>query len=141
VPKVDKLTAKTILNSVSQAIDKGYLESCHDCSEGGLAVAIAEMSIGGNLGAKIFLEEVPKDKNMLDYEVLFSESASRFIVEVNKSKQKEFEQSLGDLPFGLIGCVSDKTSLIVYDKDCKEIINSQVEDLRGAWMKIFDEFR
>ncbi|MCF7908886.1 MAG: phosphoribosylformylglycinamidine synthase subunit PurL [Candidatus Omnitrophica bacterium] len=141
VPKVDKACAKSIFERLSQAMEKGLVESCHDCSEGGLAVAISEMCIGADLGANVFLEEVPKLSSMLDYELLFSESASRFVVEVNKVNQNEFERALVDSPFGLIGCVSDKKKLIVYSKDCKEVINQPVETLRDCWMRTFSEFR
>ncbi|MBU2044759.1 MAG: phosphoribosylformylglycinamidine synthase subunit PurL [Candidatus Omnitrophica bacterium] len=141
VPKVDKKIARDIFKQLSQAIEGGLTESCHDCSEGGLAVSVSEMCIGGDLGANIFLAEVPKAENMFDYEILFSESPTRFIVEVKKENQKAFESALAGLPLGLIGCVCDEKKLVIYNHQQKEVVNSQVEDLRRSWMATFGEFR
>jgi len=141
VPKINRDKAKKTFDSLSLAIEQRLVESCHDPSEGGLAVCLAEMCIGSDLGADIFLEEIPKLKDILDYEVLFSESASRFVVEVKKENQKQFEQVLSGLDFGLIGCVCDRSRLVVYNKDNKEIINSQIAELRDSWMGTFAEFR
>ena len=58
------------------------LTACHDCSDGGLAVALAEMCIGGRLGADIDLDAVPALESMSRFELLYSESASRLIVSV-----------------------------------------------------------
>ena len=141
VPKVDKSNAKDIFEHLSKAIEKGLVISCHDLSEGGLAVAISEMCIGSRLGANIFLAEVPGGKDLLNYEILFSESPSRFLVEVTKDKQKDFEKALGKIPFGLVGCVYDQSRLTVYDKDSKEIIDEDIESLKESWLSAFDEFR
>ncbi|MBP7088524.1 MAG: phosphoribosylformylglycinamidine synthase subunit PurL [Candidatus Omnitrophica bacterium] len=141
VPKVDKKRAKKILVQLSAAIQKGLILSCHDCSEGGLAVAISEMCLGSNLGASIFLGEVPKESNMFDYETLFSESPSRFIIEVSKDKKNLLEKSLAGLNYGLIGCVNDTQKLVIYNPKSAEIINLGLPDLRKSWMETFEEYR
>ncbi|MFA5271029.1 MAG: phosphoribosylformylglycinamidine synthase subunit PurL [Candidatus Omnitrophota bacterium] len=141
VPKVDKTMAKKIFEKLSTAINKELVLSCHDLSEGGFAVAIAEMCIGSNLGANIFLHDVPKDNDMLNYEVLFSESPTRFIVEIANDKKEKFEKELKGLPFGLIGCVSQDEKLVVYANESEEIINLSLSDLKESWTKTFSEFR
>ncbi|MDD5429827.1 MAG: phosphoribosylformylglycinamidine synthase subunit PurL, partial [Candidatus Omnitrophica bacterium] len=141
LPEVDRNRAKDTFSNLSRVIAKGLVESCHDCSEGGLAVSIAEMCIGADLGVNIFLGEVPGPEGMLDYEVLFSESASRFIVEVKKENQKEFEACLKGLEFGLIGCVCGEKKLVIYSQTNKQVIDTTIAELRGSWMKTFDEFR
>jgi phosphoribosylformylglycinamidine synthase len=141
VPKVDRKIAKSVFDCLSRAINKKLAISCHDLSEGGLAVAIAEMCINSGLGAGIFLEEVSRENNMFDYEVLFSESPTRFIAEVEKKKKNKFEKELKGLPLGLIGCVSKDKKLVIFGKDCKEIINLSLEELRKPWMDTFCEFR
>jgi phosphoribosylformylglycinamidine (FGAM) synthase-like enzyme len=78
---------------------------------------------------------------MLDYEILFSESPTRFIVEVEKDKKEAFEKELKDIPIGLIGCVSENKKLIIYNKDCKEIVNLDIEILEKSWLSTFREFR
>ena len=142
VPKVDKEIAKKIFETISKAIDKGLIKACHDCSEGGLAVAVSEMAIGADKGANIFLAQVPQSPGgMLTYEVLFSESPSRFIVEVAKDKKDVFQAHLGNIPFGLIGCISKDKNVVIFDKDCKEVINTGIKDLENSWLSTFGEFR
>jgi len=136
VPKVYKDYAKKIMQALSKATNKGLVSSAHDCSEGGIAVTLAEMAFSGGLGAEIFLAEVPcsfKDKRY-DY-ILFSESNSRFIVEVRKEKQKEFEKIFKGLPLGLIGCVSKDKYLKVYGLDCKILVDEDIWDLKESWQK------
>jgi phosphoribosylformylglycinamidine synthase len=140
VPKVEK-NAREIFTKLSQAVARGLIESCHDCSEGGLSVAISEMCIGGSLGANIFVEEIPKKVDMLNYEILFSESPSRFIVEVSKEKKDDFERQMSGLPLGLIGCISKDERVVFYGKDHQPIINIGLKDLKEAWLSGFKEFR
>ena len=87
VPRVDPQQAKKIMEALSAAMDKGLVRACHDCSEGGLGVAVAEMAFAGGLGATIYLKSVPRTGPIYrnDY-VLFSESNSRFLVEVAPAK-------------------------------------------------------
>jgi len=92
VPKVDIQREKITLSSVSEIIKKGVITAAHDCSKGGLAIAIAEMAINGSLGAEIDLEEIPAQNLRLD-DLLFSESHGRFILttdEKNLDKVLQF---------------------------------------------------
>jgi len=141
VPKVDKTQSLKTFQTVSSAIDKGLVSSCHDLSEGGLSVAISEMCIGSNKGASVFLPEVPQEDNMLDYEILFSESPTRFLVEVAKDKKDVFEKELAGIKLGLIGCVSVDQRLMVHNKHSKVIVNSDIEALRESWKSTFAKFR
>lgn len=141
VPGVDKKTALNIFKGVSRAIDKGLVNSCHDLSEGGLAVAASEMCIGSDLGANVFLEQVPAQAGMLDYEILFSESATRFIISVEKEKKDNFEKIMAGVPWGLIGCVSADKRLVIYKKGNKKIADAAVDSLKQSWLETFDEFR
>jgi phosphoribosylformylglycinamidine synthase len=75
----------------------GHVRACHDLSEGGLAVALAEMAFAGGLGARVRLAEVPHDGSAdsrspeADAVLLFSESASRFVIEVPPAKRGPLE--------------------------------------------------
>lgn len=140
VPRVDKRTAKKTLDRVSSVINKGHVSSCHDLSEGGLAVAAAEMCINSGLGADIFLEEVAAKESLRAYEKLFSESATRFLVEVEKKRQRKFERQLKGIAWGLVGCVSAESKLTFYDKGAK-IVDLDIEALERAWLSTFKEFR
>ncbi|MCY7331292.1 MAG: phosphoribosylformylglycinamidine synthase subunit PurL [Pseudanabaena sp. CAN_BIN31] len=74
-----------------QGITQGLVQSAHDCSEGGLAVAIAESSISGKLTAQIQLSQ-PDDLNLI--QVLFGEGASRIVVSVKESDRPAWEAYL-----------------------------------------------
>ncbi|MDD5195214.1 MAG: AIR synthase-related protein, partial [Candidatus Omnitrophica bacterium] len=141
VPKIDKKISKKILEAVSKLVRRQLISSCHDISEGGIAVSVAEMCIGSQLGAQVFLKEAPQEKNMQNFEVLFSESPSRFIVEVEKKNKEKFERLMQNSPFGLIGCVCADKKLTVYGIQGQEIINSEVTELKQAWLDTFKEFR
>src|SRR5262249_46407462 len=60
-PRVDLKLGPRSMAAVHAAIKRGLLASCHDLSEGGLAVALAEMAFSGGFGAEVMLEEVPRD--------------------------------------------------------------------------------
>jgi phosphoribosylformylglycinamidine (FGAM) synthase-like enzyme len=105
---------------------------------------LAEMAFAGGLGMDVFLSEVPykesqkpkaKSKNPRNDFILFSESNSRFIVEVERRHQKRFEAVLKGLPFGLIGCVSAGKEFRVRGLDGKECIKSDIYSLKEAWQK------
>ncbi len=141
VPKVNTAQAKDIFLTLSRAIAHELVVSCHDCSEGGLAVAAAEMCIGSGLGASLFLKEMPCQAGMRDYELLFCESASRFVVEVEQPKKEAFEEGLAGIPLGLIGCVSDKQYLAIYGLSNRPVIDAALKQLTQAWLGTFQEFR
>jgi phosphoribosylformylglycinamidine synthase len=94
------------------------------------------MSFSGELGIELFLSEVPyKSKSARNDFILFSESNSRFIVEVAKKDQLAFEKILKGLPFGLAGCVSKNKTFKVYGLDGKVCINAGIGDLKESWQK------
>ena len=59
VPTVDAVQAKVLMEKLSRATARRLVRACHDCSEGGIGVALAEMAFAGGLGAKIDLKKVP----------------------------------------------------------------------------------
>lgn len=91
VPQVDSESAYKRYRAYHEATKKGLVKACHDLSDGGLAVALAEMAMGGLLGAKIDLQKLEREGNMGVMEILYSESASRFLAEVEPARCKEFE--------------------------------------------------
>ncbi len=136
VPKVHPKKAKALYKALSRASSMGVISAMHDCSEGGLAVAAAEMAFSGGLGMELFLSQVPYiPGEPRDDHVLFSESNSRFIVEVEKRHQKQFERLLKGHPCGLIGCISDKKEFNIFGLDGKTCINASLKDLKEAWQK------
>lgn len=138
VPRVYPALAKQVFNTLSKASSTGLIKAMHDCSEGGIGVAAAEMAFAGGLGMEIFLSEVPiLAQSVRNDFILFSESNSRFIVEVDKKKQKDFEKALNSkgVPFGLIGCISKDNEFTVYGLDGKTCVKSDIKTLKEAWQK------
>src|SRR5256712_4002927 len=80
VPKVNLKKEKILLRSLLRILRSGRVESAHDISKGGLAVALAEMSVQGRKGITIDLDKIPKKTSRMD-NLLFSESSSRFVLE------------------------------------------------------------
>ena len=134
VPKVYAKEAMASFSALSRATEKGLIKSIHDCSDGGLSVALAEMAFSGELGMEIFLSEIPyKSANKNNESVLFSESNSRFVVEVDKRKQKEFEKVLAGRVFGLAGCLTGNNNFKIYGLDGKLCVDADWRKLKQAW--------
>lgn len=102
-----------------------------------MAVAAAEMAFAGELGMELFLKEVPIDRSKIkrNDSILFSESNSRFIVEVKKEHRRDFEGILKGIPCGLVGCVSQNKEFKVNGMDGKICINADIAGLKEAWQK------
>jgi len=135
VPKVYFQESRRTFDALSKASAKGLVKSIHDCSEGGLAVALAEMAFSGGLGMEVFLIEAAHvaPYGISNEILLFSESNSRFVVEVERSKQKEFQKQLKGCPFGLIGCLTDRIDFTIYGLDGNLCVSSDIFKLKEAW--------
>ena len=123
VPGVDIPALKRKMANLLKAMDKRLVLSCHDCSDGGLAVAVAEMCISGQIGAQI-------DLSAMDGELtrkLYSESNSRWIVEVDGKDVTEFMNIMGD-DAELIG-ITKGDSLVIKDNGTE----IPVAEMRKAW--------
>lgn len=92
VPQVDLLSAKERYAVLHEAMKQGLVSACHDLSDGGLAVALAEMALAGRLGATVDLDKVLADGALNPWEILYSESASRLLVTVAPDKVQAFER-------------------------------------------------
>ncbi len=135
VPKVNAKAAVKLYNALSSAIENGLVRSCHDCSDGGLGVALAETAFAGGYGMRIDLRAVPVEGVDRDDFVLFSESQTRFVVTVALAQRELFERALGKNPFSLIGDVTPDTRLEVSGLAGKKIISADIKDLKEAWQK------
>ncbi len=133
VPTVNVEQARRIFTAVHRAINNGLLRACHDLSEGGLAVAAAEMAFAGGLGAKVDVHAMPVGDAGEAAEVrLFSESNSRFLCEVEPEHAAEFEKQLGGVPFVKVGQVEAGSRLLVCD-GAMDLIDADIFELKEAW--------
>ncbi len=135
VPKVRGAKAKRTFKAVTEAIDEGLVKSCHDLSEGGLAVTAAEMAFAGGLGLEIDLKKVPgKDLYRNDF-VLFSESNSRFLIEVAEADRENFEDLMKGKVCALIGKVTKQQKLTIKGLNERLVVDTTLEVLRCSWKK------
>ncbi|MDO5112953.1 MAG: phosphoribosylformylglycinamidine synthase subunit PurL [Planctomycetia bacterium] len=142
VPKVDFATTKATLAGIHRAIQAGAVRACHDLSEGGLAVAAAEMAFAGELGVTLELGKVPyegESKPETDAILLFSESNTRFLCEVAPEKEADFLKALEGVPTAKVGAVNDTDSMVVLGTDGdRVVISADWKALKEAWLKPLD---
>jgi len=118
------------------AINQGILASCHDLSDGGLGVALAESAFSGGLGATISLAALPQDPPLLQDDIaLFSESPGRFLVSVHEKDAPAFETALSGFPYARVGQVDETPRLRVNGLQEKLVIDADIWELKKAWQK------
>jgi phosphoribosylformylglycinamidine synthase len=139
VPRVRPETARSCMTALSRAIAVGLVRSCHDMSEGGLAVAAAEMAFAGGLRARIRLADVPLGEAIPRRDVvLFSESNSRFIAEVSPEQAGSFRAVLSGLPCAEVGVVEAEPCLRFMGSDGLPVLEAPVAELKAAWKRPLD---
>ncbi len=131
VPKIDLDLEKLVQDICLQLADKQLLNSAHDCSDGGLAVAIAETCFSSlnrnSIGAEINLN----DENLDATIQLFSESPSRIVISFAKENLEKVSEIVSDCPFLIIGKVSGNSLTIKVNG--KESISAKVDELENVW--------
>ncbi|MBT7347025.1 phosphoribosylformylglycinamidine synthase subunit PurL [Candidatus Bathyarchaeota archaeon] len=132
VPKLDAETNLKAYHRLLDAMDAGLVRACHDCSEGGLGVAVAEMAFTGGLGVDLDLSNVPVSENMRDDILLFSESNGRLLVEIPVGKITEFETAMEGSAVSCVGVIKSEEKLTV-TKDGKPVFEETLEELMSAW--------
>ena len=138
VPMVNAEKAKALYDSLSGAIRKGLVSSCHDCSDGGLGVALAESAFAGGLGMSIDLALVPSSGIDRDDALLFSESQSRFVVTISPAVKEPFEEMMKGIPMGQVGTVIAEELLKINGIRGNKIIEEDINELKAAWQKPLD---
>ncbi len=136
VPRLHATKARKVYYNLTKAMGEGIVKSCHDLSEGGLAVAAAEMAFAGGYGLELDLQKVPgKDLTRNDF-VLFSESNSRFLIEIAKKDKATFE-GLMKKNCALIGMVTKEEKVLIFGLNGKVVVDAPLETLRRSWKKTF----
>jgi phosphoribosylformylglycinamidine synthase len=138
VPRVNPVEGKKLMSKLSHAISRGLVRACHDCSEGGIGVAAAEMAFAGGYGMNLYMRDVPRSDDVSRNDtVLFSESNSRFMVEVSEESREEFEEIMADTATAVIGEVVDGEEFRVYGLSDDVVVSANISDLKEAWQKTF----
>ncbi|MDR0724043.1 MAG: hypothetical protein LBF23_02535, partial [Endomicrobium sp.] len=133
VPDVYPKESSPIMKSIYKAVNKGLIESCHDASEGGLAVSISEMSFASGYGVNINIDSIKTDDNMSAAEILFSESNGRFIVEVEPKNENKFKKIFKGSNVREVGYVTDNDFVIFESQKEKIKIKEKLINLLNAW--------
>ncbi|MEH1912329.1 phosphoribosylformylglycinamidine synthase subunit PurL [Nostoc sp.] len=135
-PRVDFDLERRVQKVCREGIRNGWVRSAHDSAEGGVAIAIAECCIAGNLGAEIKLEIAPTQLNRLD-EVLFAEGGARILVSVASAQQEIWESYLQEhlgQQWQKLGTVANfETDLGVFTTDNQALIKVSIEDMSDRY--------
>jgi phosphoribosylformylglycinamidine synthase len=128
---VDLSVAPKIFAAMHKAIAGGLVRACHDLSEGGLAVAAAEMAFAGGIGADI--AKLPG--GIGEEAAMFGESPSRFLVEVKPENAAAFEAAFAGLPVARVGQTVAEPRLRIAGAGGDWIIWAKLAELKEAWQK------
>ncbi|MBN1613611.1 MAG: phosphoribosylformylglycinamidine synthase [Deltaproteobacteria bacterium] len=138
VPRVRVAAARKLYRALGRAMERGILASCHDCSDGGLGVAIAETAFAGGLGLSVNLSSVPAVGIDRDDTLLFSESQSRFVVTIDPADRNRFELIMKGCTHARIGEVLPEGRLRVMGRKGDAIIDEDIGRLKKAWQQPLD---
>ncbi|MEH2199168.1 phosphoribosylformylglycinamidine synthase subunit PurL [Nostoc sp.] len=134
-PLVDFDLERRVQKVCREGIRNGWIRSAHDSAEGGVAIALAECCIAGNLGAEINLE-ITTQLNRVD-EVLFAEGGARILVSVTSAQQAIWESYLQEhlgQQWQLLGTVGNfETGLGVFTTDNQVLIKVSIEDMSDRY--------
>ncbi len=141
VPKVDTSLAPKIFRAVHQAIQRGLVFSCHDLSEGGLAVAAAEMAFAGGIGAELLLENLTAAESLRTVNAgsraavaLFSESNTRFLMEVPASGLSQLAEIFAGLPLTEVGRTTSAATVRALHGG-QLLLEGSLAELKECWQK------
>lgn len=125
-PRVDLGVLPRTLDAVYAAIRSGRVAACHDVSEGGLAVAVAEMGFGSEVGAEIDVAGLAERPDV----ALFNETAGVFVAEVADAATAA--ELFGGVPHAVVGRTLAAPELRVLDAG-RPLFSAALADLRAAW--------
>lgn len=132
-PAVDLERAPEVLRRVHRAIAAGDVLAAHDLSEGGLAVAAAEMAFAGGVGLSLDLEAVPHEGGADDLTLLFSESPTRLLLEVPPGATTRLEAALAGVPFARVGTTEPTGRLRVRGRGGATLVDESLTELQAVW--------
>ncbi len=135
VPTVNAERALKLYRRLTAAREKGLVQSCHDCSDGGLGVALAETAFSGRLGMMVDVKKVPAAKITRNDTLLFSETQSRFVATVSAGNKKAFERCMGDSTAAEIGVLLDEPRFKILGLKGSIAVDATIFDLKECWQK------
>ncbi len=134
VPKVtDPGKSISMYRDLHTTIMDQLIASCHDCSDGGLGVALAESCFSGGLGAEIDLGKIPAENVTRDDTILFSETPSRFVISVKPANKAAFEERMSKHSLAVIGEVNESNALKISGLSGLKIMDNDIWEMKEAW--------
>ena len=132
-PAVNFEDSKKNMKSVLDIIDKNLIKSAHDCSKGGLAIAVSEICMTSQIGCKVYLDKIPGEKLDVD-RILFSESHSRYLISFDKKNFSEIEDILqtNKVSFNQIGQFDGEK--IQFVNGSEPIIDVDLNKAHDIWL-------
>lgn len=130
-PELDLNLEAVVQQMVREAIARGLVQAAHDCSEGGLAIALAEMAILGGIGAEITLESPLRPSSLL-----FSETQSRILVSARPDKVEKLQELARafQVPVKILGACGGRVLSISLGP--KRLVNLSLEEMEAGWRKL-----
>ena len=139
VPRVDTQRARALYDALADAMQRGLVNACHDCSDGGFAVAAAEMAFAGGLGMRLDLAAMPRAADVIrDDTLLFSETASRFVATVPPAHSEAFREIMPAGSCGEIGFVHDGPEFTITGLGGEVVIASRIDEMKASWQRPLD---
>jgi phosphoribosylformylglycinamidine synthase len=133
VPKVDRALSRPVLHAVAACTAAGLASAAHDCSDGGLGTALAEMAFAGGYGMEIDAEAIPREGVVALDRALFSESQSRIVLTVPKGRVAEAHRLLAAVPHAVIGQVTAEPTLAI--AGLGGALRADLAGLKDAWQR------
>ena len=131
VPQIDTTRNLAMYRALTAAMGDGLVRSAHDCSDGGLAVAVAECCFGCDGATTINLDALVND-TVDEWAILFGESLGRILVSVSPENTETFENAMSGTAIARIGTVGDKKTL-QFTMGGKTILKANLTALLDAW--------
>jgi phosphoribosylformylglycinamidine synthase len=133
VPQVNAAEALNLYRALNGIADRDLLKSCHDCSDGGLGVSLAETAFSGGFGMEVDLGRVPSAGLRRNDFILFSETQSRFVVTVSPDKKIEFEKLMAGNIIAEIGIVKEDPSFVIKGLNGNVVVDTDIWQLKDSW--------
>ena len=119
--------------AVLSLIKNKHVKSVHDCSKGGLSIALSELGIFGNIGCNVDIENIPSTENLSSEKILFSESHSRYLLVIDQKNLEYTKQFLSKkkTPFAVLGKFTGDQVNIIHKS--KNLIKTTVDIMQKRY--------
>ncbi|QDU33739.1 Phosphoribosylformylglycinamidine synthase subunit PurL [Poriferisphaera corsica] len=140
IPKVDLEIGPRTARAVAGLIDRGLVKSAHDCSEGGMLVAAAEMAFAGRVGLDLEIKGVPSDEALDTIAACYAETPSRYLIEVASEDVNAVVSQLKEagIAFGQVGVFGEGDRLTVASEKDGRVMDASLAELVEAWRETLD---